>query len=257
MDNVIFVDSNNGRFANQLFPLFVALTIFERERSYIKIYFKNYWDYHDTRRIKDSIIENFTNELKEIVCFDNTIFDEKWEEYKNNTDNFIIISGWCQKMELIDTNVIQKYFKCPENVKNKIYDLYGDISQYVCLHIRRGDYLNYNDKYIILTVEYINKCIDKYFPNEKIICISDDILWCKKNLNNSQIVFADKKGDVEVDFYIQTLTKGNICSASTFSIAGSIIAPHRKMIIPYPFFKIDLDYINLYPSWAEREYIKI
>ena len=256
MDKVIFVDSNFGRFANQLFPLFAALTIYERDKCYSKIYFKNYHRNHMIKRIPENIIEHFSKELKEVVCFDDCKCDEVWEKYKNERENLLLIRGYCQDINLIDVNILNKYFYCPKDIEMIISNLYGDLSDYICLHVRRGDYLHSGNEniYPTLTPEYINRCIEKHFPCEKVICISDDMNWCKVNLSgNSNIIFADKCNNYLVDFYIQSMTKGNICSSSSFSVAGSIINPYRKMIIPSPFFKRTIENINLYPSWSIKE----
>ena len=152
----------------------------------------------------------------------------------------------------------------PNEIKEQIYDLYGDISDYICLHVRRGDYLKekHSELYQVLTKEYIERVISKYFPNDKIICISDDIKWCKENLsNNANIIFADKSSDPIIDFYIQTLTKGNIISGSTFSTMGVLLNPNpnKICIAPEPMFKHkpwNKD-LNICPDYAIREQLNI
>ena len=74
-------------------------------------------------------------------------------------------------------------------------------------------------------------------------------------------MFADKLLDPTVDFYMQTLTKGNICSGSSFSIAGVILNPNKdkKIIIPKPFFKTENTFsnINLNLPYAIQEPIEM
>jgi hypothetical protein len=95
--------------------------------------------------------------------------------------------------------------ECPEHIKNKIFEYYGDLSEYVCLHIRRGDYVGYTN-YLLLSVQYIEYVINRYCNNMPIICVSDDIDWCKKHLSHlKDITFADLHNNEDgllIDFYI-------------------------------------------------------
>lgn len=261
----IYIDPNNGRFANQLFPLFVAISMYE-EGDYDKIYLNNF--------TKILNYDNLNNKIFDIIEFkkiDNVDNKKYFYDYKNdsikhykdciNSSNNIIIHNYQQNHEIINENVCRKYLSCPDKYKQQIFDLYGDLSDYIWLHVRRGDYIN-NNHYNTLSKEYIERVINKYFPNDKIICISDDIKWCKENLsNNENIVFGDKSSNYIIDFYIQTLTKGHICSGSSFSIAGVILNPNKdkKVIIPKPFFKTEDTFpeVNLILLYAIQEPIEL
>ena len=270
-DKYIYIKYNNGRFANQLFPIFVALSMYE-EGNHSKIYINNY-----KKILNYNILNNKIFDILEFKSIDDVNINNKkyFYDYENdfiikhykdciNSSNNIIIYGYQQNYKIINENVCRKYLSCPDKYKQKIFDLYGDISNYICLHVRRGDYLdNENIKlYNVLSKEYIERVINKYFPNNKIICISDDINWCKENLsNNLNIIFADKSSNPIIDFYIQTLTKGNICSGSSFSIAGVILNPNKdkKIIIPKPFFKTENTFpsVNLILPYAIQEPLQL
>lgn len=262
----IFIDTTNGRFANQLYPIACALSLYGkypnefnkplfkvgRQPTYclylLKKYFSKYIDYN---------IENFNNEWNK---------SDK-EGIKNNiitNDSHVRFIGYCQNNNLIDEKIIHQYMSIPDDIKETVNNLYGDLSDYICLHVRRGDYLHGgNEKlYNTLSKEYIERVINKYFPNDKIICISDDMGWCKENLsNNPNIIFGDKINETIVDFYIQTLTKGNICSGSSFSMAGVILNPNpnKIVIVPDPFFKTHTLFpeIKIIPEYAIKEPITI
>lgn len=259
----IFIDNTNGRFANQLYPIACALTLYgkypnEFNKPLFKIhnqpkyclyllnkYFSKYIDYN---------IENFNtewNKSKSEGIIDNIITNK----------SHVRFIGYCQNNDLIDEKIIQQYIPIPDDIKETINNLYGDLTDYICLHVRRGDYL-YHESYNVLSKEYIERVINKYFPNDKIICISDDIKWCKENLsNNENIIFGDKINETIVDFFIQTLTKGNICSGSSFSMMGVILNPnHNKIVIvPDPFFKTHNTFpdIKIIPEYAIKEPITI
>lgn len=266
----IFIDTHNSRFANQVFPLMCAISLYGKYKGKFN---KPYFKYHT------DIPEYCMNLLKryfDMVSYDPEEFVTNWKNSKQYgiKDNCVIDNsnvrfiGYCQDLSLLDENIVREYIKIPDEVYNKINELYGDLSDYVCVHVRRGDYLYMgNPKYYnVLSDEYIKRVINKYFPNDKVICISDDIKWCKENLlNNPNIIFADKDTDtisaVIVDFYIQTLTKGNICSGSSFSMAGVLLNPNpnKTVIVPDPFFKTHTMFpnIKIVPEYAIKEPITI
>ena len=252
----IFVESNTGRFANQLFPLFRALTIYEENLGrFDKILFESDSSYGGCRLTQD-IIKRLPKQILNVVSFDTNEYRKEFEKYTVGVDEYI--DGYCQDLTLINIDVVKRYFECPSHIKSTIFELYGDITELVCIHVRRGDFLSdaYKDIFISPTKEYIDRCIEKYYANDKFIVISDDIEWCKSNLSNHEVIFADKCDDYLIDFYIQTLTKGNILSASSWSIAGAIISPYRKCVMPNRLMNIDGgDSFNMFPDWAIRENI--
>ena len=266
----IFIDTYNTRFANQLFPLMCAITLYGKYKGkFNKPYFKYHEGMH--KYCMDLLKHYFT-----MVSYDKIEFDNNWNISKQYgiKDNCIIDNsnvrfiGYCQDLSLIDETIIREYIKIPNEVYNKINDVYGDLSDYICLHVRRGDYLSSVNStcYNVLSKEYIARVVSKHFQNDKIICISDDIQWCKTNLNDiPNITFADKDTDtisaVIVDFYIQTLTKGNICSCSSFSMAGVLLNPNinKKVIVSDPFFKTHTTFpdVKIVPEYAIKEPITI
>lgn len=266
----IFIETYNARFANQLFPLFCALSLYGKYKGKFNTpYFK---PHSGVPKYCMELLHQYFN----VVSYDTTEFDTNWKNTKPKgiKDNVVTDTanvryiGYCQNLTLIDEKIVREYIKIPDEVYNKINELYGDLSDYVCVHIRRGDYTHtINSKlYNVLLKEYIERVINKYFPNDKIICISDDIDWCKENLsNNPNILFADKNtGDMSpviVDFFIQTLTKGNICSGSSFSIGGVLLNPNpnKICIVSDPFFKKHNTFpeINIIPTYAIKEPLNI
>lgn len=262
----IYIYNLNGRFANQLFPIFCALTLFDK---YPEKFNKPTFIIDDRKKyhhpdIIDDVIKSYFSDILNFEDGDCKLLSGS-QIIKNSNNNIEILKyrnisfiDYCQDINLIDEIAVQKYIKVPENIKKVIYNLYGDISDFVSLHVRRGDFLSrqYRNTYVVLDKDYIEKVIDKYFPDNKIICISDDINWCKNNITRDNIIFADKIDNYLVDFFIQTLTtKGNICSGSTFSIAGAILNPSKDKlcIVPDPFFKQPIPEINIIPDYAIRE----
>lgn len=275
MKKYVLVDSNNGRLGNQLFPLMVGITYLNRHinKYEIPMYFKDEgW----------RLCEEFRNsvdldKLNEIVNLNVDDFQRKYLEQKDvlrrvNTPQqllkaieytfpTILFYGYLQEASLIDEVICQKFLKANEFTKQKILNQFGDdIKNSICLHVRRGDFLTeYNkSRYLTITKEWIDLVIEKYYPNKRIICISDDLTWCKQTLTNEnyEIVFPQGLNTSE-EFWIQTLTGGNICSASTFSIAGALLNPNLNAVAPIPFFNLE-EWENsigklIIPDWMKRE----
>lgn len=262
----IFIDTANGRFANQLYPIACALTLYGKyPNEFNKPIFK-------VCRQPAYCLYLLNKYFSNNINYDRMVFDDEWNKskFEGIKDNIITNNshvrfiGYCQNNDLIDEKIIRQYMSIPDDIKEIVNNLYGDLSDYICLHVRRGDYLyGGNEKlYNVLSKEYIERVINKYFPNDKIICISDDIKWCKQNLsNNENIIFGDKINETIVDFYIQTLTKGNICSGSSFSMAGVLLNPNpnKTVIVPDPFFKTHTMFpnIKIVPEYAIKEPITI
>lgn len=217
--NNVFIQANTGRFGNQIYPIYTALSI----KNVDKIYILN-------NKIEPKIFNQLPTKLKNKLHF---YFNEVVE------DTDVILEGYCQNVSKINTDVIRSYFKCPENIESKILEYYGNLSNYVCLHVRRGDYVGLQNC-ILLSKQYIENVIQTYCNNLPIICISDDIDWCKRHLSHlKNITFADlhnKADGLLIDFYIQTFTKCNICSASSFSMAGALLNPNNQIYVPYPYY---------------------
>ena len=83
--------------------------------------------------------------------------------------------------------------------------MYGDLSDYVCVHVRRGDYLFVqNLGFNVYSKGELDIIINRFFQNDRILFVSDDIKWCKDNFHSDRYMFADKpyKCPTEIDLYI-------------------------------------------------------
>ena len=293
-NNFILIESNNGRFANQIYPIMIALSFYEKNKHvFNKIYFKNFYDepvFNGTnlnykyKKISDELLEVFPK-LKEVIHFIDS--EEEYNSIKKynlihyldldsvicdkNFNSNLLVSGNCQNVSYIVEDYIRDYFKVPYNYLTAINNELGDISNHVSIHIRRGDYLSqqYKNNYHILTVTYIKNVIKKHFDsNTHFICVSDDIKWCKNKLNFiDNITFIDDTKFINtdlnntlIDFFIQTMCKANICSPSSFSMAAATLNINKNLIINDPYYKNE-DFnkskcLQITPKWATKEPLK-
>ena len=174
----------------------------------------------------------------------------------------VILNDFYQDASCIDRDVALRLFRPYESILMEMRDLYGDLSDCVCVNVRRGDYLKpriAEKGFRVLTKEEIDSIISEHFPNDKIFFVSDDIEWCKANFQGERYSFADKpcRYKPEMDLYLQTVCKANVISNSTFSWWGAFLNEHaEKVVCPCPWFadgKI-CDMKNLLPDgWVKWE----
>lgn len=106
----------------------------------------------------------------------------------------------------------------------------------ISLHIRRGDYLN-NQTHPILSLDYYSKglaLLEPKLKNPAIFIFSDDINWCKANLNlNQEHYFVDGNKDWE-DLYLISLCENHIIANSSFSWWGAWLSDFKDKIVIAP-----------------------
>lgn len=176
--------------------------------------------------------------------------DEDYFEYRaiENVGNNINLSGYYQS---------KKYW---EHCEDEIRDLFTidrhsqiDLSNYVGIHVRRGDYLRFSNCYHQLFEEDYYRRAMELFPGEKFIIFSDDIEFCKNNLQGGNIHYSEEMNEIN-DLYRMTQCKGLIMANSSFSWWGAYLGdPNRKIVAPKAWFGPELKHLNtkdLYlPEW--------
>lgn len=132
-------------------------------------------------------------------------------------------------------------FAHPLSSQNQIFKDKIKNTHSVSLHIRRGDYVNdakTNHFHGTCSPEYYQKAV--HLIAEKIISpvffvFSDDIAWCKTNLNlEFPTYFVDTSNDVSPheDMHLMSLCSHHIIANSTFSWWGAWLNPNpTKMVI--------------------------
>ncbi len=158
-------------------------------------------------------------------------------------------------------------------IKNKIIDLFefkqplNHSTERLCsqiddstvsMHIRRGDYLlGMNRNLNLCTLDYYNAAVtllQSYKSINKIIIFSDDIPWCKKNLEfkNIELIFVDwnKNEDSWQDMYLMSKCHHNIISNSSFSWWGAYLNQHwdKMVIAPAQWNKKQKRNLRILPS---------
>ena len=137
----------------------------------------------------------------------------------------VLLKGFFQSDIYFDREDAEELFPIPDEIMNK----YAYLNDYVCISVRRGDYLNYKNLFISPSVEWFEKCYHKHFEGKKVLVCSDDIEWAKKNFNiDAEYLIND---DPVETLFIKAMCKNHIISPSTFSwwsaylSGGTVVAP--------------------------------
>jgi len=125
-----------------------------------------------------------------------------------------------------------------EEMKNKLIEKYGDYSDYISIHVRRGDYLKLKEFHGILGTEYYKNSIQHFGDHQKYIVFSDDIEWCKRNLTFvGNVLYSNCKEDWE-DLILMSTCKAHIIANSTFSWWSAWLSGNET-IAPQKWFALD------------------
>ncbi len=169
---------------------------------------------------------NFDN--KALLCKNNSYLIGYWQTEKYFSD--------IRKVLLNDFS-----YKENPNSKNSLFLNQIKSSPSISLHVRRGDYVtneNANQFHGIKDNEYYKSALKKITNNPSrfnIFVFSDDIEWCKKNLNlGTKMIFVtgNKKGSE--DMRLMMNCNHNIIANSSFSWWAAWLNNNPSKIVVAP-----------------------
>jgi hypothetical protein len=136
--------------------------------------------------------------------------------------------------------LIKETFTFNSLIKDRIETKYKNLldKNITSIHIRRGDYVALPDHHPIQPLSYyeeglniIEEETDKKI--EKIVVFSDDLNWCKNNLQNDKYFFAEGNTEPE-DMYFMSMCKNNIIVNSSFSWWASYLNKNENKVTIAP-----------------------
>tara|TARA_R110002020_G_scaffold140179_3_gene311497 strand:+ start:680 stop:1438 length:759 start_codon:yes stop_codon:yes gene_type:complete len=159
----------------------------------------------------------------------------KYNPTKLIKGNYLLQGYWqSEKYFKNSKEVIINDFSPNETNQKKLLKKYPTVvGNSVSLHIRRTDYLTSNGYHPVQTIDYYSKAIDILDEYENIFIFSDDIEWCKNNLNFNNMVFVEGNSDVE-DLWLMSLCKNNIIVNSSFSWWGAYLNKNVDKVVIAP-----------------------
>jgi hypothetical protein len=185
-------------------------------------------------KYKDNIYHN----LKTAV---NPVFKNKYDEpffhyHPIPVVDDLILYGYFQspKYFIHNQDYIRKIFKAPELLENKLINWLKSLNiqkSLLSLHIRMGDYLRFPDHHPFIGMNYIVKALSHFdLSKYTVLVFSDDINWCKANLNIEDVIYVSGFEDYE-QLYLMSYCDDHIISNSTFSWCGSFLNDKNKTVI--------------------------
>jgi len=101
------------------------------------------------------------------------------------------------------------------------------------INVRKGDYLLYKNYHPTVSAEYINKALEEIPNRDHHLIISDDIPWCKENLNLPNCIYLEGYNTYE-QLWILSLCKHFVISNSSFSWWGAYLSLNENKIVIAP-----------------------
>jgi len=119
-------------------------------------------------------------------------------------------------------------------LRREIKKKYGDFSDHVSVHVRRGDYLHLKDYHTNLGMDYYKKAIEAVGEHSKFLVFSDDLGWCKENLTFLKNVEYSPCDEDYEDLILMSTCKHNIIANSTFSWWGAYFNERKEKMVIFP-----------------------
>lgn len=239
--NFIFTCGLNGRLGNQMFMIANAYSqaIDHNCKFIAPKYNVDVFEYLDNiyKNIDFSI--NHTDDFKNDDSYIEIIRPFEYLPIEIPNDKNIIFQGYFQseKFFLSNSLKIKKLFSPTYEFIKKYHEIFPFLNNdnTIVINVRRGDYIYYPNEHPIISKEYIYKSLE-HIPNNKtspIIVISDDIEWCKENINIDNVFFAENMTSWEL-LWLMSLCKHFIISNSSFSWWGAFLGEKENSIVLCP-----------------------
>ena len=245
----------DGGLGNYLFQIGATVTLAKKintnavfdTRSAIKVQ-----GHIDT--YKDNILRNIETGLVKV----NNLYREPSFSYNEiPLVDSMMLQGYFQSEKYLDRSLILDIFGIDKVTKATIQEKYnvlfkkGVMNSAVSLHVRRGDYVNIQDRHPVLPIEYYEKARDELGRFRPYLVFSDDIQWCKEHFKGTNFIFIEGNTDI-VDLYLMSMCQDNIIANSSFSWWGAYLnqTEDKKVIAPKTWFGINkqLNTKDLIPS---------
>lgn len=245
----------HGALGNQMFQISATMGIAERNNAQSGF---PEWSYENY----------FVNPLPHIIT-ENIFYVEKERNF--HFDKYELeggdrdLMGYFQAEQYFDSHPFQFKPEFIQSIKDKginngenyLFNKQGELwRQTICIHIRRGDYVN-NECYYQLPATYFINALIIHFPQWqecKILILSDDIPYCKVHFSCLPNVFFEE-GLSEIEaMALGTLCDHFILSNSSFSwwIAKLGEKLHSKIVHPGHLFAGKLLENDTKDFWPER-----
>lgn len=164
--------------------------------------------------------------------FDKIFYEPNFSYTKIPYSPNLLLNGYFQS---------EKYFVNHKDTIIKLFDLPTDQVQkptdnLTSIHIRRGDYVKFDDYHSVLDIEYYNKSIE-LIGGGSFIFFSDDIEWVKQNFVRDNFYYSQCNNEI-LDLSLMSVCDNNIIANSSFSWWGAYLNRNinKKVVAPSQWF---------------------
>lgn len=216
-------------------PLYLDLSFLNRNIPGIT---KREYELHYFDKILDQTIESLS---------EHNLSNLKYQRVTDRQNTFLYpdtnyyLDGYFQneKYFLQFTDIIKRQLEPRESVITEVYDIARQIQDCdsISLHVRRTDYLS-NPFHQTKDTNYYNSALEQIKTYDKLFVFSDDISWCKSNLQFDDIIFIENLSNIQ-DLYLMSLCKNNIIANSSFSWWAAWLNnnPDKNVVCPNSWFR--------------------
>jgi hypothetical protein len=189
---------------------------------------------------------DFNIDVSNQVVDTKTIWSSFTYEDKKPMDQYpTAYAGWYQSEKFFKkySEVIKDLFSPTKEFVNRVTSEFPffNNSTVGAINVRRGDYLTQPNRHPVVTLDYINEAY-KHLPFcDKIVVLSDDINWCKENIDLPNLIFVENYRDCEALWFL-SLCDHFIISNSTFSWWGAYLSrtDNKVVVAPETWFGPDV-----------------
>jgi len=257
MDNVIIAHMQGG-IGNQLFILVACYVIAKVHKtktvsialtpSYSNYHKSSKYDYYDT--LLSKIPNTFKIDIPQEFV-DNFHFFAKLNNIRLEFPAVKSFDEWDpSKIEI--PCALEGYFQYYPPIKPYIRELtelfktgleaielpFTPEENSIFLHVRRGDYVKFQDIHYLQTEDYYSLALSHFNSDQKVYIFSDDLEFCEtltilNNIPNKH--FVRETDELIALALMVKCAGGSICANSTFSYWGAIMGSYyngNKVIVP-------------------------
>jgi len=255
----MIISKIQGGLGNQIFQYAYAKHLAYKYNTEIRFDIR-FYDLDQGEVVREFLLNKFPNTFINTdinISFTGPVYrisdDFNYREFINEVGCNYYLDGYWQSEKFFkeSEDLIREDLKPSEEILEKIKKTPFLDTNTISLHVRRGDYLNSNGYHPVQSVEYYQNSIEKIGKYDYIFVFSDDIQWCKDNLNFNNMVFIEGLSNLE-DLHLMSMCKNNIIANSTFSWWGAWLNsnPNKIVIAPKKWFgdRCDLNESDIIPS---------
>lgn len=240
MNDVLAISNMDGRLGNILFKSAVLYSYVKKTgkspRAFVcDKYWKKYYDsynYFHLFPVIPALPQNTT-----------TILEDKYHHTTSIPDcplcNVYLNGYWESEDYFMDVN-ISEMFPLTDELKSTIISKHPNIEECVGISIRRGDYLNFRNLFMIPKITWYEYVYHKYFDGKQVMVFSDDIDYCERCLSHNKNFMFYRQTSLNNDRYLITtpeeniftfaMCKHHICSDSTWSWWGARLLERKDSV---------------------------